>query len=695
MKDDGGILVLMAITLPIILLIASGSYMIFSFATATEQIEASAKMALLAAAESYLAKSCATDKGGPGFNESVRDACHVHKLRAAAERANEIRERNESFLGDMVIGSEDIGLSQGDFQAELLAHYYHGDIPPPGTQNRDQIINDCKMAAGVTSGEEAFPCLLERSMGSNGSIADAFSLSGTVTENKILSAIHGIFGFVFGNKYKSFFLKVRAVPMRMCAIIDLSRSTTYNTHPRNNNPEYLSSYPLDGDGTILERVNGEAYDGFVNSWNAIGDERDGDIPTLEPVPRYKDDYGLIETYEDDLISYQQFESQYPQYAKNHTEPEGDVAPDTYNSPSVSYKHLVDFYRHPESALIGGDIQYDGPEPWISIIEGVRRATKYFRDRAVAGDRACLIFFNDTLNWRGVINLTDDFDYIDKVLDAGHIRDPDHYNEVDIYSGTLPVAPGTGQWSKDLDCDVESPSCMPLWARLGLFPISGTFTNAPLAIAEALRQFEEDDSKTTSADFIAHFGDGLTSCYQDSSGGSACDSSQHFFYLQSMKQIERMVTLGMHKNNIAFHNFLIGNHVRPHTVLLANPNNGNKCYTDAEMRKQMPPKEFVQGQNYDARTMNGIATPESQAAFETEPFYQVNSDWYNLVRMTGGIWAPLRDMHPDCSLNIKPVIACDSTPTRLEFDPDCLTISEQVFKYLDQALKSSSGFTVVE
>ncbi len=706
-NNSGGILVLLALTLPVILLMASGAYMILSYASATEQIEAAAKMSLLAAAEEYFATSCSLTEGGPGQGESERDACHIYKLNAALTRANEVSDQNSQALGGIVIGSEETNSSGArgdsfDFDAEIRSQHYFHEIPQADAPNSDAIITSCENAMGG-SGEAAFPCLLQREEANNEEIANAFTISGTVRKNRVLNALSNLFGFKLASGHKSFFLKVRAIPMRMCVLVDISSSVAYTTHPENENPLHLPSYPLDDDGQILTEMRGAPFTEFETSWDSLDYPRGINVPNSYPITRYKDDYGLVETYDDSLTEFEMFQSDYPQYAENHTPPLGEVnellEDDGSSSGTYSYtgtsereSHLVDLYRH-TAAAGDGTITYNGPEPWVSIFEGVHRASEIFKDRAVAGDKVCLILYNDRLSWKSVINLTDNFDYVRKVLDPEQIRDPDNLSEVDTYSGSMPIAANSGTWDKTSMCDVESDGCMPLWARLGLFPMAGTFTNTGVAISEALRQFENDEMGTPSVDFIAHFGDGLTSCFnKDDGSGLSCDSASHAHYLRSMHQIERMVSNGMRNNNVSFHNFLIGDHVAPHTILLQNPAT-DECYSDSEARKKMPPVDYVLGQGFNSKDMEH-ATAASQTAFLDTPFYQVNYDWYNLVRITGGVWAPLRPKAPGCTPE-DPAPTCGSEPVRLETDPKCRNTADQVYDYLTEALESSSGFSIIQ
>jgi hypothetical protein len=337
--------------------------------------------------------------------------------------------------------------------------------------------------------------------------------------------------------------------------------------------------------------------------------------------------------------------------------------------------------------------YQGPEPWLSILKGVRMAVQTIKDRSVAGDRACLILYNDVLDWRHVINLTDNFDYILTLL-----------NEEEITGVSLSDAK-LSNWK-------DHKEWPPKWIQLGMFPTPGRNTFTSLAFKEAIDQFADDKFKVPSVDFVVHFGDGLPNCYINAAGQITCNAQQYEAYRQAMLQISNLVYNGFFKSKIALHMFMTGDSVGPHTRLElgpgqtpinpydadwgGNPPTESNCLTDEQARHADPPVDYVIGQGLD---LKDGGNPQAQTIFQhafdnpPQPFYQANLDWYRLVRMTGGRWAPLRKNPVDCT----PHYDCTSNNgnQRLLQDPLCRSTEDQVKDHLSEVLTESAGFVVVK
>jgi len=100
-------------------------------------------------------------------------------------------------------------------------------------------------------------------------------------------------------------------------------------------------------------------------------------------------------------------------------------------------------------------------------------------------------------------------------------------------------------------------------------------------------------------------------------------------------------------------------------------------------------QYVRGDSY--------STPAQwRSAFwgmsDSAPFYQANADMYQLTRITGGIWGPLRasssnsaQCHPACSTTNP------TTASRVEYS--CNTTSIDIRRYIDTVM-GSNPFMIV-
>lgn len=351
--------------------------------------------------------------------------------------------------------------------------------------------------------------------------------------------------------------------------------------------------------------------------------------------------------------------------------------------------------------------YDGPEPLRSILAGIETAIDYFQQRQVAGDMACVIFYDKTLTWPRVFNITSNFADLanalnfDSVVDSTFLQ-PDAATDITI----TPTAAVSG---------------FEAFVRHGLFPRNpdNSFTNTVAAVSEALSQLAQARQVTgvESADFIVHIGDGLANCLNctgaDAGDGLCTDASnigtcsnEYPYYKQAIEDLHNMIRNDIWADpevrNVPIHVFMIGDSVGPHSLDIESEDstNGSDCVGP----------EKVGGSGYPAvRGTPGDEATKSDAfddASELNPFWEANVDWFEIAKLTRGIWAPIRRQFPVGTASCPSLVVdgdgdpCDTDTYgiggsfRRDFDPFCETKEEQIDRYLELVL-GDNPFKLVE
>ena len=638
----GGSLVLFLLALPVIILLFGLAVQLGAYGVGVEQNRAAAKMVLLGASEAYYRHACVA--------EASPAECHQAKMNAASTIANQLASQN--------IGGALYPLSEGDYGAtpaadrRLLIAGRYAAVKPPG--------------AGSDPCAGSYPCFYQRAQDE---LSNAFKLVGKVSSNPLVARFERFFGLKGFFKKMSFDVTSAAVPMRMCAVIDLSGSIASDSHPED-------MQDTNGDGETenvapLFSYRADDQSGLVGDpYQAISAERVPDARSVS-APHIKSDYALINSV--DLTRPENYDESF--WSRTPDADSGFVTAQETSAGEQLY--LLDLYR------TGA---YKGAEPWNSIMKGVQSVAQAFQARAVAGDRMGLVFFDKHVRWPYLVQLTGDFDHVTEIL------------QTDAPGSFAACAPKTAPGA---ECELLSNP--PAWVKLGLFPKPYQFSNIYAGLGQALFEFSKDDLGVPSTDFITLFSDGLVNCYYEA-GQQQCRRDTFLYYQKGMNNIRNNLVFsktggtGLFKGGIALHMFMAGADVGPHTLLL---DDGGKCLTDDAARKKVDAKgwpkpiDFVLGQGlsvYDPAVDTGDADEALKAHSPATPFYQTNADWYNLVRMTGGRWAPLRPLAQTCPDVVEPV--CTTTPARQEQDPGCRSTEDQVKAYLEQILRDSSAFSIV-
>jgi hypothetical protein len=413
--------------------------------------------------------------------------------------------------------------------------------------------------------------------------------------------------------------------------------------------------------------------------------------SANPSEHYLDDY-----IEKVVLSDQNYGS----YPRNHLHP-NPYAPqppnesgDQYRIGETNLRYKIDTFFLDSAS--GSD--YRGPQPLAAVFKGMQAAIRHLKSRQVGGDMLCMVFYDQSLAWPRVINITDDFDAMleytrfDDLDDAGNILHPDG------------IDPDSDAQNPLYGADGGDPVGFELLIRHHLFPGAGAYTSTLTALQEALRQltYMQDVSKVPSADFIVLIGDGLTNCTScpaecgsECTGNCSppCDNS-YYLYKESMQEIHWFVREKVAHRNIPIH-VLLGGSVLPHTKFMygIDENGQSKCLSDQEaMAAGYLPVDggaYIDGTYYANPTATQFNKSFKSSSPESE-FVQVNQDLALVAQMTGGLWAPIRPRSGtvgSCSEFSAPD-NCGPANQRQINDPYCRDIDQQVIGYFEDILNTN-------
>ncbi len=346
-------------------------------------------------------------------------------------------------------------------------------------------------------------------------------------------------------------------------------------------------------------------------------------------------------------------------------------------PAKTERYLVDVYKNLNPTLPQN--KYSGPEPLNSMLSGVYEALDEFETRAVSGDLAAIVGFDQT------VDITPQ--------GGGHMRN-------------FPLtSPGSQTFDemKKLS-DVENPNYDPLQERAShlFLPRPKKYTNLPAALIHAQDLLAQAPGADSAESFVVLFTDGMTNvnianlgtggpsddkvCTLDSpcSPGWAANPISMYFWISMFQSFELLVNDGgkldtftdpvirsFRDQNIALHTFLVGSQVGPHTLLVSD--GGGSCMSDTDARKRQPLTPFVEpGLNcppYSTSTTSGGSwfnkyckwneVTRLWKAHLADPdgvkFTYPNTLYWATV-LTHGLWAPLREPCPVGSVN--PTFLCN-------------------------------------
>jgi hypothetical protein len=682
-SEHGAIMLLTVAVLVVFFIFAAFAIDLTVISASTGEARYQSRLTALAALEHYFDTKCP---------DPTQTECHTPKAAAALARAQEVADAN-TILMDSGGGAEDIQINTGPAVLESGRWYSVDDGNDPCSRG--------------------YPCFVRGNTKVN-----AFRYSGNTYRG-----ISRVFSKIFAGQ-NAIPVNVTAVasviPRHGCFLVDISGSTATETHTIFDTQAVVGGNPMTIPRSrfvfFLSEVNGTGQPGEEDAiWAALPQLRPDPSPNV-PTLHYKGDYEIKRILTDANYG--------PDYSHH---------PDPATNPSFSGSRIaglydVDFYR-------GGS--YNGPEPLVTIFRGLNEAVKMFKERAVAGDMACMVFYDRYLTWFRTITLTKDFDYLQKFTDPRQLTEP-----INPLLGYRPTQPIDGlpeyQWT-DLD---EAP----LAIRHGLFPVGQGFTKTMIALREAMRQFATQSTVTSSSDFIVHIGDGLVNCddnmcswsdfnkdgeadnqdvqpFADKLNNSGCKgltrsdpafwnnscwsydrnsdnavtdadiaafaasasgcqpcANTYDYYKQGIDQIRNYARNSLFPARIPLHVILVGDHVKPHTLDVAGA--GGKCLTDVQARKDE--KSYVlggDGSGTPFANLNAARTAWERMLNGEAPFYQANADWYAIARLTGGLWGPLRPKDPTCGIGSGPSQDTCNNGQRREYDTLCHTDAQQIIDYM--------------
>lgn len=667
-RQAGGVLIFLLICLAMICILMAFVIDINAYYVRKTQADATAKIVALAALEEYydLQKTC------PNCSKNQR-------LDRALERAREIANVN-LIMADREQLPELADQNQAD-KAYLEAGIWE--------RRADQCPNN------------QAPCFIKVERSGN-QHPNAFRVSGRLFPEGSKNFFSDTFLDMF-----SIGITVEAVssmvPRKGCFLVDISASTTRDTHkefiqiiaqPDGSFREegYQCSVPPDGVKCCPNLVNGGfeyaefAYDAglsgvtiasapIVKAWSCMQNtaNRSGN---LDPSLHFRSDY-----VSKNLLTDADFDTV---FAKYHPAPYGGT---------TGFSHHFD--RTPQYWVD----THVRPEPLRTIFKGIRAAIEAFKQRAVGGDDLCLVFFDQALDWPRVVRLNVEGDNVS-------------LSEKFAYLEQL--------------TDFETAAGFDRIIEHGMFPGYYSDTNVQQALRYAMNEFNKAGSTSQdgipSADFLVLISDGFANCRNCFSTELAenmiCDKRQvdvncgqtladHYIAMREIKDLAGI--LG--ERRIPLHVLLVGSEQQqPNTMEIFNPSTG-RCYTDEEYRSRSlssgdDPYGFVYGGPSDSVLRTADGTPLTafsnmnliqlhntfNAAVNAPFFYntpqqvydRVYRDFYEVAVRTGGLYAPIRQQccpsgncqpQPDCS---------QSTPPRpLRCDKENRNTEDQVTAYLEE------------
>ncbi|OVE80353.1 hypothetical protein BVY02_00450 [bacterium J17] len=300
-----------------------------------------------------------------------------------------------------------------------------------------------------------------------------------------------------------------------------------------------------------------------------------------------------------------------------------IVPYTENGVALEDHYLIDTrWWNPLPA--DPNDYYDGPEPLTTILLGINSALTAFESRAVPGDRAGIVGFDQSALLEERV-----FDVVETT--TPEFQDLKELTDIDLTGKT---------YAEIMDLRERRIERV-------LFPRQGSTTDLRAGLIKALSMITDEELFGIGQSFAVVFSDGLSNCTVASG-----DCQNDWNYINdAYNEIVAggdSITNEYRQRRIPIHFVLIGESVAPHTLLIKNQG-GDGCVTDYEVRTGAFPTltngwHITNGSDYAAGWQDDQENAFNNMSPST-PFYQ--SGWvYEIPRLTGGIWAPLRNCCTD-------------------------------------------------
>lgn len=698
-QQSGFALVMLAIIIVAIITLVAIAIDISSMGTSIAQGKGNARYAALSAIETYFATS---------------GADHQTRMVEATTRLNEVAGLNSVLSAGEKVSNQTIGENS---LMELIPGKFFYSAGSDG-------VNPC-------DSEQEPPCFVDYT---GGDAVNAFRLRG-----ELYNDVKTFFAPILGNnKVKVNVDVVSAItPRQGCFVVDLSPSMTRETHiPDANHGAAYGFY-------LQNPVNpGAAYSWHDERFELMSVEyplRPGGVPV--PRVHYRDDYWFVP-----LLNNNDYISAAPNsnYRKYHPNPDTDdiTLSRLYEARPANY--WVDFFRkspyegpQPLTAIlkglniavrrfeersVAGDkmciIFFDHNLSWPRVIR-LTDNYQYIKELLEIRDESTPMSDIDKLSQHGIFPSKDSFtnilmalseaerqfkqekldnpglpvsQFIVLVTDGlsncracdtmlypqfdrdgdGDVDDRDRWNaEVcagrnasgTLYGGNRSTICANSPWNQSLQCQLGDfhPSGGCKWMNLNG---NNTIDNSEWDV------FTEAEGQS----------------YQCRTT-SGCQNSYSAYELASA-ELKSYVEHTITPQRIPIHVMMVGDHVAPNNIDVADPANPGKCYSDSIARSKG--LAYVQGASPPYRNCKKLhyenflncenrAVTDFRDMDESRPFIQANLDMYEIAQMSRGVWAPLRRRTDSCVEN-----ECQPQSVRRE-DPLCRNIDEQISDYIDDIM----------
>lgn len=658
-RERGGVLILVALSVAMIGLLVSFTVDVMNLLGGREEVQHHLRFAALSGVEEYFTISC---------NEGeLAASCHERKLQEALTAVN-------ADLDEWTNGTRFELEADTDLQPSTAANVR---VIPGRWLTQESGDDTCP------SGKTA-PCF--KPVDLDYPFASAVQI---ITKDNF--GIDTFFsGAFFGREvvHLDTGATAAAVPRRGCFVVDISSSVAYLTHlpsheaqdwdhntstPTTNVNDDVSdelpahyAFALAGDNLDNPSVstNKARYEDWWDIMCAPGADNSVRGEGVHPnTHHFCDDYvKMTRLINDDYRNYTD------KYSPYHPDPDQNSR---YSAGEERFRYRID--------------KSTDPEPFATIVQALNQAFQSYRQRSVAGDKACLILYDRKLTWPRVVRLTDDFDYLVSLTDFGNKE-------------ALTDDP-------DLNLDIaalNNASGRELSIRHGIFPDylpwQSIYSNMVLGLQEAMSQIAFDQAAemgVSSSYFVVHFGDGLVNCKDEDDGSGITCINNYDTHLEGLADIDA-IAVQAELESIPLHFIQFGDYVQPHTVDLATPESTEaspKCYTDAQARALGHGWRFTKGCTDEFNNPCSQADIEDSfyAASSDTPYMQINNDLYQIAQKAKGLWAPIRPVPNNCTVN-----ECDpyTNGGLRTTDPLCRTPLQQMEDYLAEIV-GQNPFTIVD
>jgi len=555
------------------------------------------------------------------------------------------------------------------------------------------------------------PCFkeIDRASLSATNRANAFRVEGEVFPNGIIAKLGSRFTgrTHFSNRSRA---TATLAPRHGCFLIDMSGSMAAETHTINQNFDLMTGQvSYTGYGYQLQTSPGfvagnppKRTDDAV--WQWILDRGDRPAPVnqnLNKKVHYWHDYADVLTMGDSAFahlggtgSYTASNGKTYSFANFHPAPNGTVSFQgiNYNFSNGSDEDQwikIDKFRDETNSDVSQ--RYFGPEPLRTVFQGLSAALNEFIQRQVAGDMACIIFYDHGLRWNRTFKLTSNFDYLQRVTDFDRPQTNGVYDEIQ-----------SDDWSDaEITQTMLKAPGLPLTFRYGLFPTTSANTYTALAIKMAFNELDTIRNSTgvNSSDFVMLIGDGLTNC-STRNGTLFCENS-YSNYQNSIGELKSVIAEhARDQSSIPIHVIAAGAQVQPYTKDI--PDAKGVCVSDDYAR--IHPQSRTDPFGYlDSADCN-------QSSFDNMSsgghFGCANRQHYELAVQTQGIYGPIRPARAKDADGNCPAIHCADTvqdsddlvtvgdSIRRIKDPKCRTTEQQMVEYMTQVI-TDNPYTIVE